>query len=186
MNPSFQFYIPSFSGKAGKVFTWNGRKGLPSRGISSLSSELTLTSTWDSEMEDVNWSMSARCSWSSSSRKNQRKSYTDCTNPGKNRKGHRWFEPSWCRAAILFWVARISYLLCFQVSAGILSKGTGWKNMLIRAQRFDVARGFGKKGLKSYKTGTHCIFMDLFSSAFEGELCYSNCCWLFSRRQWSS
>lgn len=67
-NAHFWLYVPSFPGKAGKVFTWNGRKGLPSwRGISSLSSELTRTSTWDSEMEDVNWSMSVRCSWSSSS-----------------------------------------------------------------------------------------------------------------------
>lgn len=51
---SVQFHVPSLSGKAGKVFTWNGWKGLPSKGISSLSSELTLTSTWDSEMEAVN------------------------------------------------------------------------------------------------------------------------------------
>lgn len=76
-------YVPSLSGKAGKVFTWNGRKGLPSwRGNSSLSSELTRTSTGDSEMEDVNWSMSARCSCSSSSKRKNK-------GPGRREKMRR-------------------------------------------------------------------------------------------------
>lgn len=86
-NAYFWHYIPSFPGKAGKVFTWNGRKGLPSlRGISSLSSELTRTSTWDSEMEDVNWSMSARCSWRSSSIRENKQ-------PGRGAKGRKKLLP---------------------------------------------------------------------------------------------
>ena len=49
-------YAPSFSGTDGKGWReWNG-------GISSLSSELTRTSTGVSEKEELNWSMSARCS----------------------------------------------------------------------------------------------------------------------------
>lgn len=49
-------YAPSFSGRDGKGWReWNG-------GISSLSSELTRTSTGVSEKEELNWSMSARCS----------------------------------------------------------------------------------------------------------------------------
>ena len=49
-------HAPSFSGRDGKGWRgWNG-------GISSLSSELTRTSTGVSEKEELNWSMSARCS----------------------------------------------------------------------------------------------------------------------------
>lgn len=60
-----QSYAPSFSDKDGKEWKgWNG-------GISSLSSELTRTSTGVSAIEEVNWSMSARCSWSSSSDKDR-------------------------------------------------------------------------------------------------------------------
>lgn len=48
--------------------TWKGRYGLPSdTGTSTLSSDDTVTSGCDSEIDDRNWSMSAFCSWSNSS-----------------------------------------------------------------------------------------------------------------------
>ena len=60
---------PSGSGWDPRELTWKGRKGLLSKlGTSTLSSDDMVTSGWDSEMEDRNWSMSAFCSWSSSSR----------------------------------------------------------------------------------------------------------------------
>lgn len=54
--PACSVHAPSFSGRDGKGWRgWNG-------GTSSLSSELTRTSTGVSEKEELNWSMSARCS----------------------------------------------------------------------------------------------------------------------------
>lgn len=59
---------PSGSGWDPRDETWIGRYGLPSEmGTSTLSSDDTVTSGCDSEMDDRNWSMSAFCSWSSSS-----------------------------------------------------------------------------------------------------------------------
>lgn len=56
-------HSPSGSGWEPRELTWKGRKGLPSKvGTSILSSDDMVTSGWDSEMEDRNWSMSAFCS----------------------------------------------------------------------------------------------------------------------------
>lgn len=94
---------------------------------------------------------------------------------------------SWCRAArqTLLWAARLSYLAYTRVSSGMLTKGTRQKNMQIRVQKLEVlAQGFGKRRLKPYKTRKLLlIFMLLFSSTSEWQLCYSACCWLW-HRQW--
>lgn len=59
---------PSGSEREPRDVTWKGRKGLPSdTDTSTLSSDDTVISGWDSEMEDRNWSMSVFCSWRSSS-----------------------------------------------------------------------------------------------------------------------
>lgn len=68
--------------------------------------------------------------------------------PGRNRKGQMVWT-SWCRAAkqTLLWAARLSYLVCTEVSSGMLTKGTRQKKMQIRAHR--LGHGLWQEGIKT-------------------------------------